>query len=225
MVRQTRTSTAGVRRTASAVPVTSPVQSTPKRRRRVVRSPTPEEEDEGERSDTSVLTVITTATTSTVASKAPSSKRAVSAKTRASTARQSTRRSTRTNTVPPPPMAKLTPAPSDISPSATPAPPDRATPAVQKEREEDRSSDKENQAPLLIPPTLLGSVKKGTQQLTPPPEYISPRKPDIAKLAQTSEISDEPRKRIVITQLVLHNFKSYAGTQVIGPFHTVAHCR
>ncbi|KAJ1989275.1 Structural maintenance of chromosomes protein 4 [Coemansia spiralis] len=30
---------------------------------------------------------------------------------------------------------------------------------------------------------------------------------------------EKPRKRLVITQMVLENFKSYAGRQVIGPFH------
>lgn len=28
-----------------------------------------------------------------------------------------------------------------------------------------------------------------------------------------------PVPRTIITQMVLHNFKSYAGTRVIGPFH------
>ena len=76
--------------------------------------------------------------------------------------------------------------------------------------------------PLLAVPSLLGSIKKG-QEPTPPPEYLSPRKLDIARLAGSSEVSEEagPRNRIVITHLVLNNFKSYAGRQVIGPFHTV----
>jgi hypothetical protein len=32
-----------------------------------------------------------------------------------------------------------------------------------------------------------------------------------------------PRSRMVIQKMVLHNFKSYAGTKEIGPFHKV--CR
>lgn len=33
----------------------------------------------------------------------------------------------------------------------------------------------------------------------------------------------EPNKpRLIITQMVLENFKSYAGRQVIGPFHRVS---
>jgi hypothetical protein len=33
--------------------------------------------------------------------------------------------------------------------------------------------------------------------------------------------SESPRRRLVITHLVLNNFKSYAGRQEIGPFHSV----
>lgn len=32
----------------------------------------------------------------------------------------------------------------------------------------------------------------------------------------------EPKQRLVITKLVLNNFKSYAGRQEIGPFHSVS---
>jgi hypothetical protein len=82
-------------------------------------------------------------------------------------------------------------------------------------------SDKENQIPLLAVPSLLGSVRKD-QTHTPPPEYISPRKLDMARLTATEvAVAEGPRNRIVITHLVLENFKSYAGRQLIGPFHTV----
>ena len=30
-----------------------------------------------------------------------------------------------------------------------------------------------------------------------------------------------PKKRLVIKQMVLENFKSYAGAQHVGPFHKV----
>lgn len=36
----------------------------------------------------------------------------------------------------------------------------------------------------------------------------------------TSSIEDKPKPRLVIEELVLINFKSYAGRQVIGPFNT-----
>lgn len=32
---------------------------------------------------------------------------------------------------------------------------------------------------------------------------------------------NEPSSRLVINQIVMENFKSYAGRQVIGPFHKV----
>lgn len=33
--------------------------------------------------------------------------------------------------------------------------------------------------------------------------------------------NNEPKPRLVINQIVMDNFKSYAGRQVIGPFHKV----
>jgi structural maintenance of chromosome 4 len=233
MVRATRTSTAGTRRSASAVPILSPVQSSPKRRRKTIPSPPPESDDEG--SDTSIVTSVTTKSTSTmtsrVSSRAPSRR---ITKGRPSTTRQSTRRTRNTRSTteiqeaPSPPAktprATLTPAPSENTRSPTPVI-GKIEPATPVKQEKDRlegSSDKENQAPFLAVPSLLGSVRKG-QQPTPPPEYISPRKLDIARLAaiESSAASEGPRNRIVITHLVLNNFKSYAGRQVIGPFHTV----
>lgn len=32
---------------------------------------------------------------------------------------------------------------------------------------------------------------------------------------------DQPKKRLMIRQMVLENFKSYAGAQHVGPFHKV----
>lgn len=122
----------------------------------------------------------------------------------------------------------LTPAPSDNTRSPTPTigKIDPATPLKQEKDRLEGSSDKENQVPSLAVPSLLGSVKKG-QQPTPPPEYISPRKLDVARLAaiESAAVSEGPKNRIVITHLVLYNFKSYAGRQVIGPFHTVYNLR
>jgi len=232
MVRATRTSTAGVRRSASAVPVSSPVQSSPKRRRKTIPSPPPESDDED--SDTSVMTTVTTRSTSTVRSAAPSSRRTTAARSRASAVRQSTARRRTRNTLSTADeeistpgrisTEKLTPAPSE-TPSLPPVigKVDPAMPIKPEPESPKSGSDKENQVPLLAVPSLLGSVKKGSQQLTPPPEYISPRKMDIARLAATeTSVSEGPKNRIVITYLVLDNFKSYAGRQVIGPFHTVS---
>ena len=120
-------------------------------------------------------------------------------------------------------MAKLsTPAPSTRSVSPVVGRVDPLTPVKpEPESPKETTSDKENQVPLLAVPSLLGSVRKG-QQPTPPPEYISPRKLDVARLtAMENSVAEGPRNRIVITHLVLNNFKSYAGRQIIGPFHTV----
>ena len=238
MVRATRTSTtAGTRRSASAVPVSSPVQSSPKRRRKVIASPPPESDDEG--SDTSIMTAVTTKSTSTVASTISSrAPRRSTARGRASSTRQPTRRTTRNTLSTAEIQAEIAPSRSSRNNRLTPAPSEAeqesvtptlgtvelATP-IKAEPQEDSpkgGSDKENQVPLLAVPSLLGSVKKG-QQLTPPPEYVSPRKLDIARLTATenTSISQGPRNRVVITHLVLNNFKSYAGRQLIGPFHTV----
>jgi structural maintenance of chromosome 4 len=242
MVRATRTSTAGTRRSASAVPVTSPVQSSPKRRRKTIPSPPPEEsDDEDEASDTSIMTAVTTKSTSTATSRAPSRRTTLrgAGSSRPSSTRQSTaaRRTTRNALEPQSETPstrtsssrrnKLTPAPSEATTrSVTPSVGkiDPATPVKHEQESPKGNSDKENQVPLLAVPSLLGSVKKGSQQLTPPPEYISPRKLDIARLtaAETSTVQEGPRNRIVITHLVLNNFKSYAGRQIIGPFHTVS---
>ena len=39
--------------------------------------------------------------------------------------------------------------------------------------------------------------------------------------ASSSAAGGAPKPRLIIRQLVTENFKSYAGVQVIGPFHTV----
>ena len=232
--RVTRTSTIGTRRSASAVPVSSPVQSAPKRRRKTIPSPPPE--SDGEDSHASIMTAVTTKSSSAVSSRAP--RRGTRGRTSSTTIRQSTRRTTtrtalstteiQEETVT---IDRLTPAPTEsdtlsMARSVTPML-DKIEPATPIKHEHDSpksASDKENQVPMLAVPSLLGSVKKG-QEITPPPEYVSPRKLDVARLAavEASNLVEGPRKRIVITHLVLINFKSYAGRQVIGPFHTVSH--
>ena len=37
----------------------------------------------------------------------------------------------------------------------------------------------------------------------------------------TQQAANEPSPRLIIQQIVMENFKSYAGRQVIGPFHKV----
>lgn len=231
--RVTRTSTIGTRRSASAVPVSSPVQSAPKRRRKTIPSPPPE--SDGEDCHSSIMTAVTTKSSTAVSSRAP--RRGTRGRTSSTTVRHSTRRTTRTalstteiqeETVT---IDRLTPAPTEsdtrsTTRSVTPVLDkiELATPIKHKHDSPKLASDKENLVPILAVPSLLGSVKKG-QEITPPPEYVSPRKLDVARLAavEASNLVEGPRKRIVITHLVLINFKSYAGRQVIGPFHTVSH--
>jgi structural maintenance of chromosome 4 len=179
------------------------------------------------------MTATTTRSTSTVNSRAPRA----ATKGRVSSTRQSTRRTTRNALSTADAQGagktsraarnKLTPAPSEETRSVTPSVGaiEPATPVkVEFQQDSPKSgSDKENTVPLLAVPSLLGSVKKD-QQHTPPPEYVSPRKLDIARLTATdlAPVQEGPRNRIVITHLVLDNFKSYAGRQLIGPFHTVS---
>ncbi len=43
-----------------------------------------------------------------------------------------------------------------------------------------------------------------------------------SKMAGDMETSDEQQRRLIITDMVLENFKSYAGEQLVGPFHKVS---
>jgi len=40
-------------------------------------------------------------------------------------------------------------------------------------------------------------------------------------MAEHMEASEAPQRRLIITEMVLENFKSYAGEQRVGPFHKV----
>ncbi len=41
-------------------------------------------------------------------------------------------------------------------------------------------------------------------------------------MTEHMEASQGPQRRLIITEMVLENFKSYAGEQRVGPFHKVA---
>ena len=43
-----------------------------------------------------------------------------------------------------------------------------------------------------------------------------------SKMAGHMESPDEQQRRLIITDMVLENFKSYAGEQRVGPFHKVS---
>jgi len=85
---------------------------------------------------------------------------------------------------------------------------------------------------------LSGNVKLDppTSQMLPPPQSPKPKTsfngPDIIQLSPikssktatmnhySQDKPKEPITRLVIQKLVLNNFKSYAGSQIIGPFHS-----
>lgn len=73
------------------------------------------------------------------------------------------------------------------------------------------------------PLSLFVCMTRTTMEPVPPPsssqEAVS-KEEDLAKLPK-SRIPAQPRARLVIKEMILENFKSYAGAQRIGPFHKV----
>lgn len=53
-----------------------------------------------------------------------------------------------------------------------------------------------------------------------PPLVVKSRANALFEQQQAEELAG-PKPRLVITHLVLVNFKSYAGRQEVGPFHAV----
>ncbi|BFZ59269.1 Structural maintenance of chromosomes protein 4 [Saitoella coloradoensis] len=82
-----------------------------------------------------------------------------------------------------------------------------AAPLHVKEEEDVETDHKEN------------AEKLANLKLDPNQHPINTHLPLPPKTAPITE-SEGPRRRVVITHLVLYNFKSYAGRQEIGPFHT-----
>lgn len=60
--------------------------------------------------------------------------------------------------------------------------------------------------------------------LLDPPDLPSPRRPRLSAIPPPPVIEEPqgPKSRLVIHKMVLVNFKSYAGRQIIGPFHKVS---
>lgn len=54
-----------------------------------------------------------------------------------------------------------------------------------------------------------------------PGEGVAPRGVESNKSIPKQPTVEGPRTRLMITHMVLENFKSYAGVQEIGPFHHV----
>ncbi|KAI0053393.1 hypothetical protein FA95DRAFT_739679 [Auriscalpium vulgare] len=82
---------------------------------------------------------------------------------------------------------------------------------------------------LALPPSPKNPPRTPRKEQSPSPAYeeerslldmLPPPSPSKAsRLQQQPEEPQGPKPRLVIHQLVLVNFKSYAGRQVIGPFH------
>ncbi|KAG0147827.1 hypothetical protein CROQUDRAFT_655607 [Cronartium quercuum f. sp. fusiforme G11] len=84
---------------------------------------------------------------------------------------------------------------------------DQARVSEQPEPDQTQNREENNSTPVI-------------DQTTPPPPPTVPRPPPLTPMKMSLETmvrAGEPR--LVIHQIVLNNFKSYAGRQVIGPFH------
>ncbi|KAF3907201.1 hypothetical protein ABW21_db0209629 [Orbilia brochopaga] len=132
---------------------------------------------------------------------------AVSTPVKQASSRQSTVEPAQAQVATPPgtPGSRLTPARASVAPE-TPRPP---------------------KSPLAeISNNVNGTPKPEPQSQMPPPEATAPGpssldtpKPPRIPTPPPAE-PPGPKKRIVITHLVMTNFKSYAGRQEVGPFHT-----
>lgn len=76
-----------------------------------------------------------------------------------------------------------------------------------------------NQAPAPEPQQEFAKVDARTTVLERPMDIVVRTRNAAATAMPTVQESTEPKPRMVITYLVLTNFKSYAGRQEVGPFH------
>lgn len=63
-----------------------------------------------------------------------------------------------------------------------------------------------------------------SQSQSQPQAHAQPRAHAQSQRVQMQDSPEPSKPRLVITKMVLNNFKSYAGRQVIGPFHKVHPC-
>ncbi|KAG8624861.1 hypothetical protein KVT40_006612 [Elsinoe batatas] len=124
-----------------------------------------------------------------------------------------------------------TPAPSEKStpePEATPSRNSLPLSDITESAVNERNATRDELAAVEEKTDLEATPKKAT----PPPEIkhvnskitVLERPMDIVIRSRqaaipTTQVSDEPKPRTVITYLILKNFKSYAGRQEVGPFH------
>ena len=80
----------------------------------------------------------------------------------------------------------------------------------------------------LPPPKLTQGENNPTQYTNDGLVAVSPSKGRLRSMAAEQAFQEKdlpPRPRLVISKLALTNFKSYAGRQEIGPFHSVSKIR
>ncbi|BFZ56271.1 Structural maintenance of chromosomes protein 4 [Savitreella phatthalungensis] len=98
----------------------------------------------------------------------------------------------------------------------------------------EKKQDKENTSPLRVPSEFERQdeqPEEGRKSVLPPAK-VGPARIDLETVntadlandyhdasASATGLEQAPKTRIVISKLVLENFKSYAGVQRIGPFH------
>lgn len=96
-------------------------------------------------------------------------------------------------------------------------------PPLKKKKLIERDSDSDDGG-FDIPSTLSSdrsdkkvSFAPSSSQTTPPPQTSQPTEEQV-----DSDNNNKKRQpRLVMKKMILNNFKSYAGRQVIGPFHKV----
>lgn len=110
------------------------------------------------------------------------------------------------------------PSTSKAPPSAQHATPSRAKPAEDQSTPRAKSTSKATKTPVRP------ADDEEEQSLLDLPEVSSAMR-RLSGLPPPSAVEEPqgPKSRLVIHKMVLNNFKSYAGRQVIGPFHKVRH--
>lgn len=80
---------------------------------------------------------------------------------------------------------------------------------------------------IATPPPILTSPFNGNSTATPPPiDTFTTKQTPMSSAPDSMEETNENNSkkhepRLVMKKMVLNDFKSYAGRQVIGPFHKV----
>ncbi|EMG46292.1 SMC4 Structural maintenance of chromosomes protein 4 [Candida maltosa Xu316] len=105
---------------------------------------------------------------------------------------------------------------------AVEAPPQDESSLIDTKTDKQENSDPDSEASLGIPSSVNVSTKDIEAKDLNMKAYSSPLSlsahDSVSQDQKPSVPQNEPR--LVIDKLVLTNFKSYAGTQIIGPFHT-----